>query len=219
MSNFIKILAIDTSTDACSVAVSFQGNIIGYDEIIPKAHTKILLPMVDRLLKEVGLELAALDAFAFGRGPGSFTGVRIACSVIQALSFGMKKPVIPVSTLRALAQGAYRELGVEQVFATLDARLQEVYWGLFRKDSQGIMQPVSDEKVQSRDRIQLPEGSWYSVSCFPKASDIVEIALADHRLNRTVSSEYALPVYVRDEVVKRPTATQDLKPPFKDFTF
>ncbi len=198
----VNILAIDTSTDACSVAIYFNGNVIGYDEIIPKAHTKILLPMIDRLLKEAAINLADINAFAFGRGPGSFTGIRIACSVIQALSFGVNKPVVPVSTLQALAQGAYRELGKERVFATLDARLQEVYWGLFVNDGKGIMRSVSEERVQSPNQIQLPTGSWHTTTGFPKALDIVEIACVEYQCHRTVAAEYALPVYLRDEVVR-----------------
>ena len=209
MSSFIKILAIDTSTEACSVAVLTGGHVIGYDEVVQRAHTKILLPIIDRLLNEARLDLAEIDVFAFGRGPGSFTGVRIACSVIQALSFGVNKPVIPVSTLQALAQGAYRELGVEKVLATLDARLQEIYWGLFQKDDKGIMQPVSEEKVQPKEQIQLPAGVE-SISGFPRAIDIIEIALSEYQLNRSVVPENALPVYVRDEVVKKPAASQDL---------
>lgn len=219
MSNFIKILAIDTSTDACSAAISCEGQVIGYSEVVQRGHTKILLPMIERLLNEVGVGLAELDAFAFGRGPGSFTGVRIACSVIQALGFGMNKSVIPVSTLRILAQSAYREYGAEQVLATLDARMQQIYWGLFEKDIKGIMQPVGDEKVQFSEEIQLPPGSWHRTTGFPKASDMIEIALADYSLNRGVPSAQALPVYLRDEVVKKPAPTQDLNPPFKDFTF
>jgi tRNA threonylcarbamoyladenosine biosynthesis protein TsaB len=208
LSSFIKILAIDTSTEACSVAVSLGEYTIDDYEVVSRAHTKILLPMINRLLKEAKIDVEDLDALAFGRGPGSFTGVRVACSVIQALSFGLHKPVVPVSTLQALAQGAYRELGVQQVFATLDARLQEVYWGLFLNDGRGIMQPVTDEKVQLRSQIQLPPGSWDPVSGFPKALDIVEIAQLKYQLNQTVLAEHALPVYLRDEVINRCSKTR-----------
>lgn len=202
MTNPIKLLAIDTSTDACSVALFLEGTVLELYELAPRAHTHILLPLIDRLLKDADIALADLDAFAFGRGPGSFTGVRIACSVIQALSFGLDKPVVPVSTLRALAEQAYRELGVLRVFASLDARLQAVYWGLFELGAEGIMQPVSEERVEPLDQIVLPSGEWHSFTGYPHAQDIARIAAVEYKLGRAVSAAEAVPVYVRDEVVK-----------------
>lgn len=203
MSNSIKLLAIDTSTDACSVALCFADQFIERFEIIPRTHTRLLLPLIDDLLKEAGIPLADLDAFAFGRGPGSFTGIRIACSVIQALGFGMNKPVVPVSTLRALAQGAARIAGVTQVFANMDARLDSLYWGLFEMGAEGIMQPVSEERLQLADNIQLPSGSWQKISGYPHAQDIVRIAVFEYQQGNAVAAIDALPVYLRDEVVKK----------------
>lgn len=204
MSNFIKLLAIDTSTDACSVAISIDNKIKEKYQLAPRLHSRLLLPMIDSLLKETGITLFELDAFAFGRGPGSFTGVRIAGSVVQALGFAMNKPIVPVSTLRALAQGAYRERKIEKIFANLDARMEEVYWGLFEIDKEGIMQAVGDEHVQSIIQAKSPDDSWQPVTGYPHAQDIAKIALAEYELGHTVSAIDALPVYIRDEVAKKP---------------
>lgn len=196
LSNPIKLLAIDTSTDACSVALSFDGQFIEKFEIIPRAHTRLLLTLIDDLLKEAGIALADLDAFAFGRGPGSFTGIRIACSVIQAFSFGTNKPVVPVSTLQALAQGAARTDKATAVFASLDARMGSRYWGLFEMGVLGIMQPVSEERLQLADHIQLPPGLWHRITGYPHAQDIARIGVFEYQQGHAVPAALALPVYL-----------------------
>jgi tRNA threonylcarbamoyladenosine biosynthesis protein TsaB len=202
LSKPINILAIDTSTEACSVAVSMGGTLKEYYQLAPRAHTHLLLPQIDKLLQECNITLAEIDLFAFGRGPGSFTGVRIACSVIQALGFGLNKPIVPVSTLRALAQNAYLETGVERVFASIDARMQEIYWGLFEVDPQGLMQPISEEKVQSEDSIAFASlGVFQRVTGYPHAKDIALLAASDYALGHSVLAAEALPLYLRDEVV------------------
>nr|VFJ96912.1 MAG: tRNA threonylcarbamoyl adenosine modification protein YeaZ [Candidatus Kentron sp. H]VFJ97120.1 MAG: tRNA threonylcarbamoyl adenosine modification protein YeaZ [Candidatus Kentron sp. H]VFK02851.1 MAG: tRNA threonylcarbamoyl adenosine modification protein YeaZ [Candidatus Kentron sp. H] len=128
----MKILAIDTATDACSVALHLDGEYWGRHELAPRQHAEILLPRIRELLSEAGLSLNHLDALAFGRGPGAFTGVRIATSVAQGLAFGADLPVVPISSLHALAQGAWRERGERNLLAALDARMGEVYWGAYR---------------------------------------------------------------------------------------
>jgi tRNA threonylcarbamoyladenosine biosynthesis protein TsaB len=198
----IKILAIDTSTDACSVAIYLDGVIVEETELTPRSHTRFLLPMIDKLLKQTGTPLNSIDAFAFGCGPGSFTGLRIACSVIQAFGFATNKPCIPISTLRALAQGANRVSGSKKVFASLDARMEEIYWGLFEINKQGVMQGVTEERVQVASEVQLPMGSWEAVMGNPHAQDIVLIAVAEYKLGHTVPAEQALPVYIRNEIIK-----------------
>ena len=179
-----------------------DGNIIEETELTPRAHTRFLLPMIDKLLKQTGTPLHALDAFAFGCGPGSFTGLRIACSVVQAFGFATNKPCIPISTLRALAQGANRASGAKKVFARIDARMNEIYWGLFEVDKQGIMQGIAEERVQAANEVQLPVGSWEAVTGSPHAQDIALIALAEYNLGHTVTAERALPVYIRNEIIK-----------------
>jgi tRNA threonylcarbamoyladenosine biosynthesis protein TsaB len=203
LSNIIKLLAIDTATDACSVALYLHDQMIERFAVMPRAHTRLLLPLIDELLKEADIPLTELDAFAFGRGPGSFTGIRIACSVIQALSFGLNKPVVSVSTLHALAQGAARTSGATRVFASLDARLGSLYWGLFEMGSEGIMQPVSEEHLSLAEQIRLPVGSWQEVTGYPHAGDIARIAGFEYQAGRAVAAALALPVYLRDEIVKK----------------
>lgn len=133
------ILALDSSTDACSVALYANGEVSSFFELAAKSHTQRLLPMVDELLSEQGYSLNDLDAIAFGRGPGSFTGLRICMGVVQGLAFGANLPVIPVSTLEAMALGFYRANPscAQPVLTTLDARMNEVYWCAY--------EPVGDQ--------------------------------------------------------------------------
>lgn len=198
----MNLLALDASTDACSAALYADGQIFEQFQLAPKAHTRLLLPMIDALRQEAGVCMAEVDAFAFGCGPGSFTGVRIACSVVQALSFGLDRPVIPVSTLRALAQGAYRMSGVTEVLATLDARMSEIYAGLFEVNSLGIMQPTSAEWVSAIAQIEMPVGDWQSVTGFPMAQDIARIAALEYQAHKRVPASEALPVYLSHPVIK-----------------
>lgn len=205
----IKLLAIDTSTDACSAALLVTDSLIKDSlnsltfryEVAPQQHTKLILPMVQSLLSEAELTLQDVDVFAFGRGPGSFTGLRIAASVIQGFAFGTGKPVVMVSTLRALAQKAYRLYHETSVCAAIDARMQEWYWGLFKLDEHGIMQSASEEKVEAMKEIPLSR-DWYSMKELPEARDIAIIALADYQLGHFVEASEAIPVYIRDKVTR-----------------
>lgn len=146
----MTLLALETATEACSVAllsVSADGRhtLIARRRHAPRQQTELILPMVDEVLAEAGLALTDLDALAYSRGPGAFTGVRIAAAVTQGLALGSDLPVIAVSSLQALAQGAARREGARAVLACLDARMQEVYAGAFAQDADGIMQPLSAE--------------------------------------------------------------------------
>ncbi|WP_323814855.1 tRNA (adenosine(37)-N6)-threonylcarbamoyltransferase complex dimerization subunit type 1 TsaB [Cellvibrio sp. NN19] len=142
------ILALDSSTDACSVALYADGQLHAHFELAAKSHTQRLLPMVDELLQANNLKLQNLDAIAFGRGPGSFTGLRICMGIVQGLAFGAQLPVIPVSTLETMALGYYRANPSENmpVLVSLDARMDEVYWGLFTRNGEGV-EALSDEFV------------------------------------------------------------------------
>ncbi|MGV6988999.1 tRNA (adenosine(37)-N6)-threonylcarbamoyltransferase complex dimerization subunit type 1 TsaB [Testudinibacter sp. P80/BLE/0925] len=148
------LLAIDTATEACSVALSYNGGILAQDELSPKAHTRRILPMVDEILAEAGIRLNQVDALVFGRGPGSFTGVRIGCGIVQGLALGAELPVIPISNLTAMAQAAYQTQGSETVLAAIDARMNEVYFSALRYQPQSIdnqayaaWETVIDEQV------------------------------------------------------------------------
>ena len=138
----MKILALDTASGMCSVALSVDGVVATRELLTARDHARELLPMVRDLLAEAGLSLAQLDALAFGRGPGSFTGLRVAASVVQGLAFGADLPVLPVSDLRALALQAVVEgpdaVVPTGVLACLDARMQEVYAGFFALSAEAL---------------------------------------------------------------------------------
>lgn len=121
------LLALDTATEACSVALWHKGDILAKDECSPKAHTRRILPMIDSILAEAGIGLNQVDALVFGRGPGSFTGVRCGCGIVQGLALGADLPVIPISNLTAMAQAAYQQHNSTTVLAAIDARMNEVY--------------------------------------------------------------------------------------------
>lgn len=141
------ILAIDTSTEGCSVSL-LMNNELTHDFIISQRdHTKLILPMVDRLLQQSDCPLSSIDAIAFAKGPGSFTGVRIGIGIAQGLAFGIDKPLIGVSTLATLAQGAYRQHKASQIVTAIDARMGEVYLGVYQCSGDGDLQLMLDECV------------------------------------------------------------------------
>ena len=142
----VNLLAIETSTDACSVALRLGEETLVDHRVEPRRHAQLVLPMIDALLAEAGVARAALDGVAFGRGPGSFTGVRVAASVTQGIALGLDIGVVGVSTLACIAEGCRRELGDARVGVALDARLDEIYWGAFETVA-GIMSAVVDERV------------------------------------------------------------------------
>ncbi|MBV2128787.1 tRNA (adenosine(37)-N6)-threonylcarbamoyltransferase complex dimerization subunit type 1 TsaB [Arsukibacterium indicum] len=220
----MKLLALDTSTEACSVALLYQDNIIALDEVCPQQHSKRVLPMIDNVLAEAGLSLTDLDGIVFGRGPGSFTGVRIGVSVAQGLAFGADLPVFGVSTLAAMAQAAVRLHQASQIVAAIDARMAEVYLGCFGCDATGIVQPLTTEqavKPQSLSSLGL-SGKVMAVGTgwqtyvdelqraqpaqiisnilYPSAQDMLRLAQQPFIDGHFVSAAQAEPVYVRDEV-------------------
>jgi tRNA threonylcarbamoyladenosine biosynthesis protein TsaB len=218
----VKILALESATESCSVALLNGTAVHARSQLAPREHAALLLPMVEALLAEAGLELNALDAIAFGRGPGSFTGLRIAAGVTQGLAFAVELPVLPISTLAALAQGAWREQGVPRVAAAIDARMGEVYWGLYREQD-GVMELAGDEGVFAPEQVPVPpeEGyvgtgtGWasygtvmaqrcsvatYQGGRFPQAVDLLPLAAAAWRSGLAVDAAQAQPVYLRDKV-------------------
>ncbi|MBC3767239.1 tRNA (adenosine(37)-N6)-threonylcarbamoyltransferase complex dimerization subunit type 1 TsaB [Neptunicella marina] len=142
----MNVLIIDTATEACSVALAGVNHIFHRFEICPQQHSQRILPMVDEVLAEAGLTLQNIDYLAFGRGPGSFTGVRIATGIIQGLALGADLPVVGISTLQAMAQQVYEQYSLQKVISATDARMNEVYIGAYAAKN-GIMLPVNDEQV------------------------------------------------------------------------
>lgn len=218
-----RLLAIDTSTDACSVALSLDGVVVERYAEAPREHMLRLLPMIDELLASQAVALGDLDAIAFGRGPGSFTGLRICLGVVQGLAFGADLPVIPVSTLAALAQGAAAGLPAgSHLLASLDARMDEIYWGWFRVTAEGRVEAVGGEHVSPPEAVAAPAvvGDWHGVgsgwryrariplanatsidaAVLPRAAAIARLALPLLARGETLAAEQALPVYLRDNV-------------------
>lgn len=220
------ILALDSSTDACSVALYQQGQLSSLFELAAKSHTQRLLPMVDELLKQADISLKELDAIAFGRGPGSFTGLRICAGIVQGLAFGTQLPVIPVSTLeaQALAYTRANPDNQQSIIAAMDARMNEVYWGVFKPENSHI-QAVGDEYVMAPEvmvnhpRVQSLGGhfvgigsGWHYpdmqalaaktivIDIHPHAGDIALIAAEHWTKGQVVNVLDAQPVYLRDSV-------------------
>jgi tRNA threonylcarbamoyladenosine biosynthesis protein TsaB len=160
----LKILALDTATEACSAALWLDGHILQREVEVERGHADLILTMIDELLTEAGTALSALDAIAFGRGPGSFTGVRLAASVTQGLAFGAGLPVVPVSDLRAVAQRVASQAvndsaAVPHTLVCNDARMKEVYWACFELGASGLMVPVTEERVSKPAEVRLPD-AW-----------------------------------------------------------
>ena len=220
----MKLLAIDTTEDTCSAALSIDDALIERFELAPRRHSELILPMMDALLAEAGIPLSALDALAFARGPGGFTGVRIAASIVQGAAFGADLPVVPVSSLQALAHGCAMAHDAEAVLAALDARMGEVYWGVFRRGTGEIMRAVADELVCEPSAVPVPEGGGWSAAgsgwrtyanelaarcAVPSAvyadarvhaDAVAQLAVVLFAEGHAVAAEQALPVYLRDQV-------------------
>ncbi|KGJ91821.1 tRNA (adenosine(37)-N6)-threonylcarbamoyltransferase complex dimerization subunit type 1 TsaB [Colwellia psychrerythraea] len=149
----MNYLALDASTEACSVALQVNGKVFSRYELCPQSHSLHLLPMIDAVLNEASIKLADLDGLIFGQGPGSFTGVRIGVGVAQGLAFSANLPVVGVSSLQAMAQMAYMKHGQKQVIAAIDARMSEVYNGYYTLDEHDVMQAQQAEAVTPPEQL------------------------------------------------------------------
>ncbi|WP_445428747.1 tRNA (adenosine(37)-N6)-threonylcarbamoyltransferase complex dimerization subunit type 1 TsaB [Alishewanella sp. HL-SH05] len=224
----MNFLALDTSTEACSVALSHNGKILTLDEVCPQQHSKRILPMVQQLLAEAGVNLNQLNGIVFGRGPGSFTGVRIGVSVAQGLAFGVDVPVYGVSTLAAMAQAAAQLKNAQHVIAAIDARMAEVYLAVYARDEQGLMHAISAEVAAKPSalpaaitalnfdtEVMAVGTGWQTYQSqlqgilsasvakdilYPSAQYMLPFAAQAWQQGHFVAAEQAEPVYVRDEV-------------------
>ena len=164
----MNLLAIDTSTEACSAALGIGGTIIERSELAPRRHAELILPMIESLLAEARLSRCDLHGIAVGRGPGAFTGVRLAISVAQGLALGLDVPVVPVSSLAALAldapdDDAHRD---NAILAVIDARMGEIYAGAFRRTRDGLVEAISEETVGKAEKWNLPQSTQRGVECW-----------------------------------------------------
>ena len=214
----MKLLALETANEQCSVSLIDEHQTLYFQRNDrAKAQTQTILPMIEQGFKQTEITISDLSAIAFSRGPGSFSGVRINAAVTQALAWSNDVPVIPVSTLQALAQAAYRELKLERVTAVLDARMNEVYIASYQLDDQKIMQAVDEEQLLSYSDAQTYQkftliGSGAALvdaqavehlKITASAEDIASIARIQALDEKWVSAEYALPVYLRDNAWKK----------------
>ena len=222
----MNLLAIETATEACSVALIHGDQLIARSEIAPRRHTDLVLPMADALLAEAGLGRHALDAIAVGRGPGAFTGVRLAVSLAQGMALALALPVVTVSSLAALALEAPEDGDADSaILAVIDARMGEIYAGSFRRDGHGGLVALDDERVCTADALVLPEANAWQVvgsgwasyesvlrerlgveprhadgARYPQAVHVAELAAREFQAGRALPPEQALPVYLRDKV-------------------
>jgi tRNA threonylcarbamoyladenosine biosynthesis protein TsaB len=226
----MKLLAIETAGEACSAALFLDGEIRQRLVLEPRRQSELILAQMDELLAEAGIRPGQLDVLAYGCGPGSFTGVRIAAGVIQGVAFGADLPVVPVSTLAALAQRLFREQGARRILPAFDARMGELYWGCYEVGTGSLATALQPDQLLAPERVFPPEGGdWHGVgggweshgellaqrmgrtlhsvtaglqSC---AHDVALLGAAAFREGRAVAAESALPVYLREEVAQKAT--------------
>ncbi|MDZ4203151.1 MAG: tRNA (adenosine(37)-N6)-threonylcarbamoyltransferase complex dimerization subunit type 1 TsaB [Gallionella sp.] len=216
----MKILALETSTEYCSVALWQDGIVTGLCERVGQKHSELLMGMLDALLVEAGIRVAQVDGLAFGKGPGSFTGVRIACGVTQGLALGAGLPVIGVCTLEALAQAA----GQDNVIAALDARMGEVYHAAYRRQGDDWMTVSEPSLCKPEAAPPLAGNDWFAIgsgfamnggvlqarydgqllgvdgAAVPQAAAIAELGAVRFGRGEGVDAALALPLYLRDKV-------------------
>jgi tRNA threonylcarbamoyladenosine biosynthesis protein TsaB len=218
----MKLLAFETATEACSVALYVDGQVRERFEIAPRRHAELSLPWAEELLAEAGIARSQLDAIALGRGPGAFTGVRLAIAIAQGIALALDRPLVPVSTLQVLALRA--PAGADQVLSSIDARMGEVYVARqVRVDGQWQLQ--GDEIVCAPEAVVLPAGSrWFGVGtgfgaadgllatrladqlggvdaqALPRASDLLTLAVPAFARGEGVAPERVEPAYLRNNV-------------------
>lgn len=223
----MKLLVFDTATEVCSVALLCDGERLEKHAHIPLRQAEFVLPMIDELMSKAGLRPSQLDALAFGRGPGSFTGLRLAAGVAQGIALAADLPVIPVSTLAIIAQTAFRLHREASVLATIDARMQEIYWGEFASNAAGLMMPIEKEYVSAASVVSVqssgvfgagsgfrvcaaelsahmaPHLKAYDEAVWPHAVDLLQLAEYGFSAGWQVTAAEAVPVYIRNNVAHK----------------
>ncbi|MBO2654105.1 tRNA (adenosine(37)-N6)-threonylcarbamoyltransferase complex dimerization subunit type 1 TsaB [Shewanella algae] len=224
LANSPVILALDTCTELCSAALAWQDGSIAESVDAPREHSQRLLPMIENLLSQSGLKMQDIGLIAYGRGPGSFTGIRICTSMTQGLALGLDVPVIGISTLAAMAQQAITEHGAQQVICAIDARMGEIYWAAFEQES-GTAKLVGIEQVSAPETMTSPFANTDKVYCcgtgfdaypallqhaenltlldavkYPQASAMLALASLGWQQGQATSVDELAPVYLRDTV-------------------
>jgi tRNA threonylcarbamoyladenosine biosynthesis protein TsaB len=216
----MKLLAFETATEACSVALWIDGEVRERFEVAPRRHAELALPWAEQLLADAGLAKSQLDVIAVGRGPGAFTGVRLAIAVAQGIALALDRPVVPVSTLAALAMQARGG----HILAAIDARMGEVYLGAFARNEGGDLVGVGGEAVAKPEAVVVPGGMWDGVGtgfaaadgalrlrllaqlaavdagALPHAADVARLAAVACARGDAVAPERLEPAYLRNNV-------------------
>ncbi|MCO7222823.1 tRNA (adenosine(37)-N6)-threonylcarbamoyltransferase complex dimerization subunit type 1 TsaB [Pleionea sp. CnH1-48] len=223
-------LALDTSTEAFSVAIEHNGEIHSHFEVAPRKHAELLLPTIQALLTQVDTTMQEVDLVVYGRGPGAFTGVRIAISAAQGLALGADCDTLGVSSLMNLAHQAFDKSDADVAACAIDARMGEVYFALYERGGDGLPRLCGKEQVVAPDQAAVAElgerkvvgiGSGWSVyqdiltsrlgaeptlileQSFPDAAASLFLASFDELLQSRHAPEQAVPVYLRDNVAKK----------------
>jgi tRNA threonylcarbamoyladenosine biosynthesis protein TsaB len=227
----MKLLAIETSTEACSIAVWVDGQVCERHELAPRRHAELALAWCDELLAEAGIAKRALDAIAVGRGPGAFTGVRLAVALAQGMALALDIPVLPVSTLATLAAGAMRDAagdraGDKPILAAIDARMGEVYLGLFTDGGSEGPIALGAEWLARPELVEVPTpplelrgvGTGFAAgdgalvarlgqrlrqvdaAALPRAGDLARLAALAWARGEAIAPDLLEPAYLRDKV-------------------
>ena len=220
----MKLLAFETATEACSVALYVDGQVLERFEVAPRRHAELSLPWAEQLLAEAGVARSQLDAIALSRGPGAFTGVRLAIAIAQGIALALDRPLLPVSTLQTLALRAPAD--ALRVLACIDARMGELYAARYLRDADGELQLQERELLVAPDAVQVPadDSSWAGVGtgfaagegvlsarlqtrlssvdaqALPSAADVLKIAVPAMRRGEAIAPELVQPAYLRDNV-------------------
>jgi len=224
----MNIIALDTCTESCSAALLYQGELFEYVEMTQRGHSELILGMLDKVLTQAGIGMSAIDVLAFGRGPGSFTGVRVGVGVAQGIAFARDIPVVPVSSLAAVAQGAADQLDIDHLAVAMDARMGEVYWARYQLEK-GLVEVGDHERVcPPQEFLADPSSSaWAGIGTgwreydailresfnnqltqvstehYPRAASIVKLAQIEALAGRVLPADQAMPVYLRNNVAKK----------------
>lgn len=222
----MNILALDTSSVACSVALLYKhpgkgSHVLAEHKVAPKQHTSLILPMIQSLLRKANITLADLDAVAFGCGPGSFTGIRIAASLAQGIGYANNLPVIPISSLAAVAQASYTANGWEKILVAVDARMRQIYWCPYEIENGLAVTHTQEQLLSPHELTTMQDNNWSAVGdgwavypdqivsmigirpqlvdteIVPTAEAVLALAKVKYKKGEWVDAPDAVPVYLR----------------------
>lgn len=227
----MKLLAFDTATEVCTVGLLVGDDILWRFELAPRRHAELLLGMMDELLAEAGIGLSELDGLGFGRGPGAFTGLRIAASVAQGIAFARDLPVVAVSSLAATAQQLLDSAQIERCIVAFDARMGELYLGIYERGSGGLVAPLQPDRLLAPEQAPRVSGrSWVGAGtgwlahaqvlndryrgylsqvipdAYPHGAAMARLTARGLAAGEGVPAERALPVYLRNRVADVPSS-------------